>query len=575
MLSNEMGKGYPSADALVEARAASRVNAKDASLYDFSPAAQACSESFMGWADLASNPPYPVQDIQDFADAAIERGLTDVILIGQGGSTQAPMTVSKFNKANHSQVAFQTIDSDSPVRIRGVLSKVKPESTIIILASKSGGTIEPRLALRAVRSLLASDYGMSEEEIPHHLVAITDPGSKVEQQAHDEGWAAVFSGEPTVGGRFSALSVFGLLPAALVGIRLDELMQHALEAERQCSQDSYENPAICLASFLYDNYVQGRDKFAFVSPKRGRVLGLWVEQLVAESLGKEGKGILPGIEVDTLLLAKDPGDRTAIVYRVANDSADERRNFEASLSCIDAGIPRMEYEIGSVGELVEHFVLWEYAIAFCGYLMEVCPFDQPDVAVAKAKVLDILGKGEPEPDFVDELADGGVDRGQVEVRLAPSLKNCSDLRGALKALFASVQPGDYVSINAFMPFAGEGRRESLEAIRHSIAASCGVAASLEIGPRYLHSIGQLHKGGPNKGVFLVLSADEPADIPLEQEAASMGSLAKAQAEGELVTLSERGRRCVHLHLPDNSGVTLRLLANIVAEALEDVEADLA
>ena len=193
--------------------------------------------------------------------------------------------------------------------------------------------IEPRLALRAVRDAVADR--ISEEELVQHLVAITDPGSMLERQAREEGWAAVFSGQPTVGGRFSALSVFGLLPAALVGIDLEEFMAHAIDAERQCSEDAIDNPAIGLASFLYDNYLQGRNKFTFLTQKRGRVLGLWIEQLVAESLGKDGQGILPNIEVDSLLLKKDPGDRSAIVYLTRNDLWDERRNFEMSLSYID------------------------------------------------------------------------------------------------------------------------------------------------------------------------------------------------------------------------------------------------
>ena len=402
-----------------------------------------------------------------------------------------------------------------------------------MISSKSGGTIEPRLALRAVRDAVADR--ISEEELVQHLVAITDPGSMLERQAREEGWAAVFSGQPTVGGRFSALSVFGLLPAALVGIDLEEFMAHAIDAERQCSEDAIDNPAIGLASFLYDNYLQGRNKFTFLTQKRGRVLGLWIEQLVAESLGKDGQGILPNIEVDSLLLKKDPGDRSAIVYLTRNDLWDERRNFEMSLSYIDPAIPRANYKIDSVEELAEHFVMWEYAIAMCGYLMKICP---------------------------------EVHMGEVEVRLSPCFKDCTDVRSALRALLGSIQPGDFFALNAFLPFTGEGRREALETIRHGVAEKRGVVSCLEVGPRYLHSTGQLHKGGPNCGVFLILSADELKDIPLKQEAESLGSLAKAQASGDLVTLAERGRRVVHLHLPDNSGVTLRQLAEVISDILE-------
>ena len=570
MLTGEMEKLYPSAKTLVKENVASRLHNKDADLYNFSDEARECAAKFLGWTDLASNPPCPLADIQSFADNVTAQGIKTVVLIGQGGSTQAPMTITKYNKVDSNRVAFKTLDSDSPVRVRSILAGAKPESTLFILPSKSGGTIEPRLALRAVRDTIVASGCMDDAELVKHLVAVTDPGSDLEAQAREEGWLAVFSGEPQVGGRFSALSVFGLLPAALAGIDLEEFLSHAVEAERQCSEDAIDNPAIGLAAFLYDNYLQGRNKFSFLTPKRGRVLGLWIEQLVAESLGKEGQGILPNIELDSLLLTNDPGDRSVIMYQTRTDLWDERKNFEMSLAYIDPTIPRVNFKIDSVEELAEHFVMWEYAIAMCGYLMKICPFDQPDVASAKAVVLDILREGHPpEPDFVQDFVDD-VLMGEVEVRLAPCFKDCTDLRGALRALLGSIQPGDYFALNAFLPFTGEGRREALELIRHGVAEKRGVVSCLEVGPRYLHSTGQLQKGGPNNGVFLILSADELKDIPLSQEAESLGALAKAQAAGDLLTLADRGRRCIHLHLPDNSGVTLRKLSEVLCNILDSL-----
>lgn len=566
MITGEMEKLYPSAKTLVRERVASRIHAKDATLYNFSEAAEECASNFMGWVDVATNPPYPIEDVQNLADELIAEGIKTVVLIGQGGSTQAPMTITKYNKIDRNRVDFKTLDSDSPVRLRQTLAEAKPESTLFILSSKSGGTIEPRLIMSAVRDELRKT--MPEEEIVRHLVAITDPGSKVEQQAKAEGWRAILPGEATVGGRFSALSVFGLLPAALVGINLKSFIAQGVEAERVCSEDAIDNPAINLAAFLYDNYLQGRDKFCFLTPKRGRVLGLWIEQLVAESIGKEGKGILPNIELDSLLLADDPGDRTVIMYQTKTDLWDEQKNFEMSLAYVDRRIPRLNFKIDSVEELAEHFIMWEYATAMCGYLMKVCPFDQPDVAVAKAAVLDILDKGMPSPDFVQNITVSNAHLGEAEIRLAPCFKQATNLTEALRALLHSIEPGDYISINAFLPFTGEGRREALDTIRHSLAKRYGTASCLEIGPRYLHSTGQLHKGGPNKGVFLIISADELKDVPLSNEAPSLGALAKAQAVGDFSILAERGRRCLHLHLPDHSGVTLRALAEMIL-ALEN------
>lgn len=568
MISGDMEKLYPSAKTLVKDRVASRIFAKDATLYDFSEEALSCARDFMGWTDLASHPHCDVDKVVSFADEAIASGIDTVVLIGQGGSTQAPMTITKYNKLDKNRVTFKTLDSDSPVRMRELFASCDPHTTLFILASKSGGTIEPRMLFHAIRQEYEPVLG---DEFVNHVVAITDPGTELERLATEEGWRAVFLGEATVGGRFSVLSVFGLLPAALAGIDIKEFLAHACAAEKSCSEDAIDNPAINLAAFLFDNYVQGRNKFSFLTPKRGRVLGLWIEQLVAESLGKQGQGILPNIEIDSLLLTDDPGDRSVIMYQTKTDLWDESRNFEMSLAYIDPAIPRQNYKIYSVEELAEHFVMWEYAIAMCGYLMKVCPFDQPDVASTKAAVLEILDQGIPEPDFEEMFAED-VDMGIVEVRRSEHFAEENTLADVLSALLESVQQDDYFAINAFLPYTGEGRREALENMRHTIAEEFGIVSCLEVGPRYLHSTGQLQKGGPNCGVFLVISADELKDIPLDGDvpAASLGSLAKAQAVGDMLTLASKGRRVVHLHLPDNSGVTLRMLAHVINDCIQNL-----
>lgn len=568
MISGEMEKLYPSAKTLVKECVASKIFAKDASLYEFSENAMECAEHFMGWTDLASDSKCDLDALMEFADTAVESGIDNVVLMGQGGSTQAPMTITKYNKIDKNRVQFRVLDSDSPVRMRELFATCDPRRTLFVIASKSGGTIEPRTLLRAIRQQYEPEMG---EHFVKHLVAVTDPGSELERIATEEGWRAVFLGLPEVGGRFSALSVFGLLSAAFVGIDLNEFMDHAKQAEKSCSEDAIDNPAINLAAFLFDNYQQGRNKFSFLTPKRGRVLGLWIEQLVAESLGKEGQGILPNIEVDSLLLTNDPGDRSVIMYQTKTDLWDESRNFEMSLAYIDPSIPRQNYKIDSVMELAEHFVMWEYAIAMCGYLMRICPFDQPDVASTKAAVIKILEDGLPEPTYEETFTET-VDMGTVEVRQSQQFEGYTSLRETLTALMSSIEPGDYFALNAFLPFTGEGRREALETIRHSIAEKFGVVSCLEVGPRYLHSTGQLQKGGPNCGVFLILSADELKDIPLEGDggAESLGSLAKAQAVGDMLTLCSKGRRVVHLHLPDNSGVTLRMLADVLLGVLREL-----
>ena len=561
----------PTARELIAVKAASRLHAKDASLFDFSEEVQECAQEFMGWVDLASNPSYPIDAIQALADECVGHGVRTVLLLGQGGSSQAAMTLTKYNKVDSNRVIFKTLDSDSPVRLRQILSECNPQTTLVIVSSKSGSTIEPNEYLVAVRA----EFGkvLSEEELVKRLIAITDPDSSLAKQAYEENWRNVLYGEPSVGGRYSALSVFGLLPAALVGIRLDALMEEARIAEEMCSTDDLDNPAIQLATFLYDNYCNDRDKFSFLTPKRGRVLGLWIEQLVAESLGKDGKGILPNIEVDPLLLTKDPGDRGVIKYVTRNDSQDETVSFAKGLDYIDPAIPQLSYSVESAYDLVHHFIMWEYATAMCGYLMKVCPFDQPDVASAKKQVLDILAQGHPKPTFTQSSING-IKMGRFQVSVSECLmghmhtRTRQMLERAVQELIASIQPGDFFSLLAFLPYTGEGRREALEDIRNDVADKIGVPSCLEVGPRYLHSTGQLHKGGKNNGVFLILSADEMDDIKLDSRAKSMGTLAKAQAAGDFITLSERGRRCLYINLPDNTGVTLRALEKVVKHAAE-------
>ena len=562
---------YPSVTTLVEGAVASRAHAKDAQLYDFSNEARECAENFMGWADLASNPPVKLKKIRKLAERFFLEGIECAVLIGQGGSTQASMTMTKFLIGMNPRMQFRTMDSDSPVRLRETLGACNPKKTLVIVSSKSGGTLEMRCMLSALREAFLAV--MSEKKFVSHLVAITDPGSPLEERAREEGWAAILPGEPTVGGRFSALSVFGLFPAALVGIDLKAFMARAAEAEARCAADSPDNPAIQLAAFMFDNYQEGRSKLAFVTPKRARALGLWTEQLVAESTGKDGQGILPYLEVDTLLLADEANDRTVVTYHVGCNADDEQRNFEKSLSVISPTIPRMDFQLDSVYDLAEHFVMWEYATAMCGYLMQVSPFDQPDVASAKAKVLEILEAGLPASDLTDSFL-GEVKLGMGKAHLSACCAEAGDIRSALKALFMSLRPDDYFAVNAFLPFTGEGRREALEAIRYAVAVHSGLVSCLEVGPRFLHSTGQLQKGGPDNGVFLVLSAEEEQDVPLNgQPAASLGELAEAQATGDALTLAERGRRCLHLHLPDNSAVTLRQLAAVVNEVLVEIEHD--
>jgi len=558
---------------LLKLKAPSRLAAKDATLFSFDASAEEQAASLMGWTTLCANPPKPIREIAELAAQIRAEGLDTVVLIGQGGSTQASMTITKLHELESNRVAFKTMDSLSPVFVNHILGSSDPARTLYILSSKSGSTVEPVLLERVVWHYVSAHLGAAEAG--KRFVAITDPDSELEQHAREKNYRAVLHGPIDVGGRYSAMSVFALFPMALVGIDIEAAIEETKQTELLCSQDNTENPALILSCFLYDCYQNGRDKFSLVLPPSGQVLGLWIEQLVAESLGKQGKGILPNVEVDASVLSFPYDDRSAICYAVGHDEG-----YHESICCINSSIPVLNFSIERATQVLSHFVIWEFAITFLGIMMEVNPFDQPDVELTKTLVKDILYNDEkaelPAAD-ADTIAlyNFSDDSNYVRaMRISRSLLDeefDATIDQALRRLLGSLESGDYFSLNAFLPFRGIGRREALERMRNRVASRLGAVSCLEIGPRYLHSTGQLHKGGPNNGVFLLLSAEEENDIAIPQEDFTLGELAIAQAQGDFEALASRGRRTLHIHLCDNDSETLSRFADRFCAAVSAIK----
>jgi glucose-6-phosphate isomerase len=567
---------------LISVKAASRLAAKDASLFSFSNSAEKLAMARMGWTDLCSNPPLDPDALVAFASQARCEGLEAVVLIGQGGSTQAAMTITKLNALKGGGVSFKTMDSLSPVYVSHILGSSDPAKTLYIVSSKSGSTIEPMMLLKVVWQYVSAYLGPSRT--PNRFIAITDEGSELEAFSRENNFRATFTGSDDIGGRYSALSIFGLLPMSLVGIDLGEVFEQGSQTQRFCSKDSSENPAIRLAAFLYENYLAGRDKFSLVMPSSGQVFGLWIEQLVAESLGKDSKGILPNVEVDAGVLSVYHRDRCAISYAVGNTEG-----FQESLDCIHPDIPMVNAEVTSPIDIVNHFIIWEYAIALCAYLMKVNPFDQPDVEITKKLVKSILYEGTSEfkalseaqthanlsPSYRRDFEESEISRFmEISTNLIGGIEseNQLTLDCAIKRLLASIEEGDYFVLAAYLPFFGIGRREALERMRHRVVDRIGAVSCLEIGPRYLHSTGQLHKGGSNTGIFLILSADELNDMPIPSERFSLSDLVLAQARADFEALASLGRRVLHIHLIDNDSRTLSKLADRICTAVSASQA---
>jgi hypothetical protein len=439
-----------------------RIWARDATVWTDSD-----EDNWLGWLDEPKRMQERVGELQDFAGAARARFDT-FVLLGMGGSSLAPEVL----KGTFGVKGLHVLDTTHPAMIRHAEELLDLEKTMFIVSSKSGSTLETRSHF----DYFWEQSGGKGEQ----FVAVTDPGSELEQAANTRGMR-VFSGEPTIGGRYSALSPFGVVPAALMGIDVERLLSNAERMAEACRGEA--NPGLQLGVQLGDGWRDGRDKVC-ITETEGR-FGLWAEQLVAESTGKQGKGLVPA-----------PGE---------SPEGDDRQPADVQISD--------PYSIA--GE----FFRWEFAVAVVGSILEINPFDQPDVQAAKDKTSEVLASGD-------------------DPQLEPE--------GSLEELLAAAEPPNYVAIQAFIDPVREGELKPL--IERAHETGCVVTSGL--GPRYLHSTGQLHKGGPQTGVFIQVADDTGDEIPIPGREFGFGRLIRAQAEGDYRSLQERGRKIVRVRLDD-------------------------
>jgi glucose-6-phosphate isomerase len=450
----------------VSAELVERIWARDATVWTGNDEGK-----WLGWLDQPWRMREDVDLLLQFADSVVDR-IDAVVLLGMGGSSLAPEVI----KRTFRQETFHVLDTTHPQAIRELEAQLDISRTLFVSASKSGSTLETRSH---------SDYFWARNPNGDNWVAITDPGSSLEELARQREFAGIFPGEPTIGGRYSALSAFGMLPAALMGVDVDTLLLRAIEMAEACRL-AEGNPGLELGLSLGENWKDGRDKVC-IAPNPGG-FGLWAEQLLAESTGKQGKGLIPAPE--------EPAD----------------------------GPDRQEQEVRVTGEyeLGQEFFRWEFATAVAGSILGINPFDQPDVQSAKDKTREVLASGE-EPD------------------VAPS--------GSPEELFGQANAGDYVCIQAFVNPTPANEEKVLElAARAREATGCVVTHGF--GPRYLHSTGQLHKGGPATGLFLQVVDDTGDELAIPDQPFGFGKLIRAQAAGDFASLQERGRRAARIHLEE-------------------------
>ena len=477
-----------------------------------------------------------VDDLTAFADEVRHDGIEHVVLLGMGGSSLGPEVLGQCFGSREEFPELIVLDSTLPSRIRTVAKTIDPARTLFLVSSKSGSTIEPNMLYKFFRRLVEDAVGPAEAG--NSFVAVTDRGTPLDDLAERDGFRRTFHNPPDIGGRYSVLSYFGLVPAALIGLDLRALLKGAVSMQSVCGPDvrAYANPGAWLGAVIGGLALSGRDKLTILTSPSLAPFGLWAEQLVAESLGKNGSGVVP-IVGEPLSAPEFYGNDRQFVYLKL---AGEHSEFDARAETLALrGHPVIRYELQDLGELGAEFCRWEFAIATAAAVMGTNPFDQPDVQRAKDLTQQAL----------DRFESGG---------LSPDLSPC----GSLSTLVADVRHGDYIAILAYVEQTAETDR-AVGKLRSALSARYRVPTTLGYGPRYLHSTGQLHKGGPDSVVALMLTAHHATDIEIPGEKFTFGVLADAQAISDLYALKATGRRTASIALQGNQAEAIEAMSELL------------
>jgi len=536
------------------ARKVDRIWAKDSKVWTNDDEAK-----WLGWLDIVGEELGNADNYRAFHDDITTAGFSDVLLLGMGGSSLCPEVLGMtFGKTN-----FHILDSTVPAQVRAVEKKIDPEKTLFIVASKSGSTLEPNCFKQYFFELVAQKAG--RENAGRQFVAITDPGSKMEQIAKDDGFRHIFYGKPEIGGRFSALSAFGLTAAASMGLDVVRLLQNASEMVAECK--NYEpaaNPGALLGLILGICHKHGRDKLTIFTSPEIRDLGAWLEQLIAESTGKNGVAIIP-VDREPMQSPEFYGDDR--IFAFLNVKAGP--NFDADFNGIaNAGHPAVRIELGSIENIAQEFFRWEFATAVAGSIMQINPFNQPDVESAKVearKLTDEFEKTGELPQETPFFEAEGLSFFASEVEGSDLAASTEDQTAAdlIKTFLTSIRPGaDYLGILAYIEMNKE-HEQMLQAIREKLLMRHHSATCLGFGPRFLHSTGQAYKGGANNGVFLQITSDDVFDLPVPGQKYTFGVVKAAQARGDFQILLDRGRRALRVHLGADVADGLRKLSSLI------------
>jgi transaldolase/glucose-6-phosphate isomerase len=523
--------------------------------------------NWLGWLGISDDQLANLQHLKAISEEV--RGFQHALLLGMGGSSLCPEVMRRtFGKIPGSP-ELHVLDSTDPAQIKTIEGRIDYQSTLFIVSSKSGGTLEPNIFKQYFFARAKQELGAAEAS--QRFMSITDPGSNLQHVAESDGFRHIFYGLKSIGGRYSALSDFGMVPAAVMGVDLPRFLNATEEMVHACAATVpvEENPGVVLGAILGTLGLRGRDKVTIITSPAISDLGAWLEQLLAESTGKSGKGLIP---VDRERLGKPEvygNDRVFAYLRL--DSAPDQAQDAAVTRLENAGQPVVRIAVEQEYSLGEEFFRWETATAVAGSVLGINPFDQPDVEAAKIAARKLTAEYEMQgslPPQAPMFESGGLGL-FADPKNAQALRKAAkeeSLAGYLKAHLDRVEVGDYFAVLAFIEM-NEAHEAALQGIRHDVRDAKRVATCLGFGPRFLHSTGQAYKGGPNSGVFLQITCDDASDLPVPGQKYTFGVVKAAQARGDFQVLADRGRRALRVHLGPDVKAGLATLAKAVKHAL--------
>ena len=534
---------------------------KDASLWSGTD-----ESNWLGWLTITEEQMAHIEVLKQVAGDVKKARFKDALLLGMGGSSLCPEVLRMTFGKMKGFPELHVLDSTDPAQIKAIEAKVDLQRILCIVSSKSGSTLEPNIYKQYFFERVKAKVG--EKEAGNHFIAITDPGSKMQQVAEADKFRRIFMGVPSIGGRYSAISNFGMVPAAVMGLDVEKFLKNTEEMVTACSASSAAdfNPGVILGTILGVAANHGRDKITIVTSPGIFDLGAWLEQLIAESTGKIGKGIIP---VDRERLARPASYGSDRVFAYVRLASKPNKAQDAAVAALEkAGHPVVRITLPSTYNLGQEFFRWEIATAVAGSIIGINAFNQPDVEASKIETKKLTSQYETtgslpaESPFFEEK---GIKLFADEKNTA-ALKGGAKLADVLKTHLSRIGAGDYFAVLGYITM-NPANEKTLQTIRHAVRDKKKVATVLGFGPRFLHSTGQAYKGGPNSGVFLQITGDDANDLPVPGQKYTFGIVKAAQARGDFAVLAERGRRALRVHLGKNLKTGLSMLTRAVQKAI--------